>query len=118
MKSKEFDFESSLEKFYLHKSNTSQPVTYRNCVRDFWLPFFLGQKKCVHPSEFIEHRQEAILHIRSTKTRRGGQPISFHSYNGFSKALNQYIKFLHETNVIGSQSVFTIWIVPTKEEIK
>lgn len=118
MKTKDFDFEDSLEKFFVYKSNTSQPVTYRNCVRDFWLPFFLINKKCIHPSEFINYKAEAVLFVRSYKIKNSGESLSFHSYNNFSKALNQYIKFLHETSVINSTSVFSIWIQPTKEEIK
>jgi integrase len=117
MQTKDFDFEASLEKFYIHKSNTSQPATYRNCVRDFWLPFFLKEKGCIHPNEFIQYRHEAILYVRAAKTRRG-EPVSFHSYNAFCKALNQYIKFLLESNVIGNEVAFSIWITATKEEIK
>lgn len=83
-----------------------------------FLAFFLGKKYCIHPSEFINYRQEAILHIRAAKTKHGNQPLSFHSYNGFSKALNQYMKFLNETNVIGSSSLFSIWILTTNEEKK
>lgn len=118
MKPKEFDFEDSLETFFIYKSNTSQPVTYRNYMRDFWLPFFVGKKNCIHPSEFIEHREEAFLHVKSARTQRGNQPLSFHSYNGFSKALNQFMDFLVKTKKIGPEAQFSIWIMTTKEEIK
>jgi len=118
LKTKQFDFDASIDEFYKYKDNTSQPVTYHDGMRDFWLPFFLKEKGCTHPSEFIQYRQAAIQHVRSKLCQRDGKPISFHSYNNFSKILNQYVQFLNETNAIGSQSVFKIWITATKEEIK
>ncbi len=117
MQTKNFDFEKSLDDFQVWKSDTSVSYSYRRTMEHFWLPFFLKVKHCIHPSEFIEHQEDAKLYVRAHKST-DGKPISFHSYNGFFKVLNQYMKFCLAKRLIGPGSTFGLWVVATKEEMK
>jgi integrase len=117
LKTKEHDFEDSLERFELWKKRTSVSYSYRRTLESFWFPFLIGEMKCVHPSEFADCIDEIYNHVLNHKTRQG-EAISFHSYNGYFKALNQYLDFCQTKNIISSEHAFKVWHHPTLEEKK
>lgn len=117
MQTKHFDFEESLEAFEIWKQRTSVSYSYRRTMEIFWFPFFLKEKNCIHPSEFIDHKEDADLYVRSHRTPHG-EPISVHSYNGYLKVLNQYLEFCLSKKIIGQANHFKLWYTPTTEETK
>jgi integrase len=117
MQTKNFDFEKSLGEFATWKSRTSVSHSYRRTMEIFWLPFFLKEKNCIHPSEFVDHKEDAELHVRGHLTPQG-LPISFHSYNNYFKALNQYMEFCLAKKILGPDAHFKLWHIPTTEEMK
>lgn len=116
LKTKEFDFESSIEEFKKYKSNTSVSHAYYSTMKRFWLPFFI-RLGCVHPCEFKNFLTQAETHIRTAETGRG-ERYSHHSYNVFCKVLNQYMVFLTKYKYVGPNDSFKLWITTTLEEKK
>jgi len=117
MKTKEFDFETSLDKFEIWKKRTSVSYTYRRTMEFFWFPFLLKDLKIIHPSELAEYQDEIMAHVLAHK-KPNGEPISHESYNSYFKAINQYVAFCVAKKFMGESSAFKVWWYPTLEERK
>ena len=116
LKTRAFDFEQSLEEFKKYKANTGVSHAYYSTMKRFWLPFFI-QNGCNHPSEFKDFATQAETHIRTSETIHG-EKFSHHTFNSFSKTLNQYMRFLLKHGYIPADRFFTVWITTTLEEKK
>lgn len=116
LKTKEFDFEHSIEEFFQHKHDVSCANSYRACIKGFWLSFFIS-KGCEHPKDFKKWQRHAVLHIKSAKNKND-EHYSHNSYGSLTKALNEYVKFLKEYEYISEDDVFHLKAKVTLEQIK
>lgn len=116
LKTKEFDFEQSIEEFFHFKNDVSCSNSYRACIKGFWLPFFIS-KGCEHPKDFKKWQRQAALHIKTTKNKNE-EYYSHNSYGSLTKALNEYVKFLKEYEYISEEDVFHLKVKVTLEQIK
>jgi len=116
LKTKEFNFEQSVEEFFHYKSDVSCSNSYKACIKNFWLPFFLS-KSCEHPKDFKKWQRHAINHIKTSKNKND-QYYSHHTYGSLTKALNEYIKFLKEYEYITEEDVFHLKAKVTLEQVK
>jgi integrase len=116
LKTKQFDFEQSVEEFFQYKNDVSCSNSYRVCIKSFWLPFFIS-KGCEHPKDFKKWQRQAVLHIKSAKNKND-EYYSHNTYGSLAKALNEYIKFLKEHDYISEDNIFHIKVKITLEQIK
>lgn len=117
LKTKEFNFEDSLEEFNSYLSDTGVAQTYCATVRRIWLPFFI-QKGCRHPKDFRQWRRQAQDHVRSAKKAKRNEPYSIHTRNSLVTPLNRYLEFLSEYDYISATDVFSLSSKITLEQKK
>ncbi len=115
-KTNQFDFGQSVEEFFNFKHDTSCGNSYKSWILKFWLPFFFS-KGCQHPKDFKKWQRQAIIHIKSAKTRNG-EHYSHHTYGSLTKSLNEYIKFLKDYDYITEDDVFHLKAKITLEQKK
>lgn len=116
LKSRDFDFERTLEEFKIFKDDTAIKIDYYDCMKNFWLPWFLG-KGCTHPKHFKQYRNQAELHVKTAK-KKNGKPYSHNTYNVLCRTINQFMFFCEKFDYIGRDDTFKIWVNITLEQKK
>ncbi len=113
LKRKNFDFDTALDEFEKIKSDVSVGRAYRSLITHFWLPFFIKEKGCEKPSDFINFKKEAEKYVRTAKNKFG-RPYSVQSYTTLCRPLNSFMRFCFEYNYIkGDEEFFTLKVGTT-----
>lgn len=116
LKTREFSFVKSLEKFVDNRSQEISCVhNYKSILLSFWFPFFIKENGCEHPSDFIKWKRDIEDHIKSAK-KRNGQKFSVNSYSGLTSALNEYMRYLLKKEYITQDKYFEVHIEVNKTE--
>lgn len=112
LKRKQFDFDKTLDEFEQYKSDVSVGRSYRNSLEQFWLPFFIKEKGCEHPRDFIKFRRDAEKHIKTAKTKFN-ELYSPKSYSTLCRPINEFMRFCYVDEYIQADEVFNINITNT-----
>lgn len=116
LKTREFSFERSLEKFVDNRSQEISCVhNYKSILLSFWFPFFIKENKCEHPNDFIKWKRDVEDHVKSAK-KKNGQKFSVNSYSGLTSAFNEYMRYLLKKEYITQDKYFEVHIEVNKTE--
>lgn len=110
---KYYDFEPLIEK-YADWAKLGSPNSYtfnQVRIRQYVLPFFLGEKDCNNVNQWPMYHQEFKDWLRSQKNKKK-EFVAIATVNNCITAYNSFIEYLKEYNQIDAESAIKIKVFP------
>lgn len=98
---KYFNYEEELLPLYEKNRRAEAPNSYKNqlyYMRQYVLPFFLGQKDCNNPLNWYLHFESFKEYLLTTKAAKGGKELAYNTRNHCVIAMNTFLDCIAKKN--------------------